>query len=312
VRWLLLIHHLPPEPAYLRVKVRRQLDRIGAVAVKSSVYAIPASEEALEDLQWLLQEILLAGGEGSLAEATFVDGDTNARLVERFREVSSTAYLELANAASDLKSARAEERAGSLEGKARRLRSRLEELKQVDHFHAEGRDAADRAVSELIDAAEGGRRSSSAARIEPLRVGSGRTWATRRGVKVDRIASAWLIKRFIDPRARFVFVDPDASTQEPGTLRFDMFEGEFTHEGGGCTFETLVSRFRLDEPALRALGEIVHDIDCKDEKFGRQETAGVASIVDGIVRAHSDDRTRLARGTDFLDALLEHFRARLV
>jgi hypothetical protein len=129
-------------------------------------------------------------------------------------------------------------------------------------------------------------------------------------VKVDRISSAWLIKRFIDPRARFVFVDPESFRHEPGTLRFDMFEGEFTHEGDACTFETLLARFGLEDPALRALAEIVHDIDCKDEKFQRPETPGITSIIDGIVRSHADDWTRLARGSELLDALLEHFRGR--
>ena len=318
-RWLLLIHHLPPEPAYLRVKVRRQLERIGAIPVKRSVYAIPASEDALEDLRWLLQEIVRAGGEGSLAEATFVDGATHALLVERSREARSSAYLELVQAAAELDMALVEADAGSVGGavgaavgsKARRLRSRLENLKQVDFFHAEGRQAADRAVADVVEAAQRGRGSEAPARTERASIGGGRTWVTRRGAKVDRISSAWLIKRFIDPRARFVFVDPDSFAHEPGMLRFDMFEGEFTHEGDGCTFETLLSRFGLEDPALRALAEIVHDIDCKDEKFQRPETPGVASVVDGIVRSHPDDWTRLARGSVLLDSLLEHFRGRL-
>jgi hypothetical protein len=247
-----------------------------------------------------------------VAEATFVDGATHARLVERFREASNAAYLELVSAASALKSAHAEEPTpGAFEGRARRIRRRLDDVKQVDFFAAEGRQAADRAVSDLADAAgELAEPTGSKGPTEPVRA-SGRTWVTRQGAKVDRIASAWLIRRFIDPRARFVFVDPESFEHEPGTLRFDMFEGEFTHEGDGCTFETLVARFGLDEPALRALAQIVHDIDCKDEKFGRPETPGVAAIVDGIVRGHADDWTRLTRGAAFLDALLEHFRARL-
>ena len=304
-----MIHHLPPEPAYLRVKVRRQLERIGAIPVKRSVYAIPASEDALEDLRWLLQEIVREGGEGSLAEAAFLDGATHARLVERSREASSSAYFDVVHAAAELGTALSEQDVGSVGGKARRLRSRLEEVKQVDFFRAEGRDAAVRAVSDVITAVQQGQPDASARASETGIVGGGRTWVTRRGVKVDRIASAWLIKRFVDPRARFVFVDPDSFTPDPGMLRFDMFEGEFTHEGDRCTFETLMSRFGLEDAALRALAEIVHDIDCKDGKFQRAETAGVAAVVDGIVRSHADDWTRLGRGSLFLDVLLEHFRA---
>ncbi len=101
----------------------------------------------------------------------------------------------------------------------------------------------------------------------------GSVWVTRQGVHVDRIASAWLIRRFIDPEARFKFVPAKGYVPEPGELRFDMFEAEFTHEGDRCTFEVLLARAGLADPALAAIGEIVHDIDLKDAKFGREETA---------------------------------------
>jgi hypothetical protein len=131
----------------------------------------------------------------------------------------------------------------------------------------------------------------------------GATWVTRAGIKVDRIGSAWLIRRFIDPTARFKFVPAKGYRAEPGELRFDMYQGEFTHEGDRCTFETLVLRFGLTDPALRALGEIVHDVDCKDEKFGRAEAAGIASLVGGLVLAYPDDAERLERGAAVFEGL---------
>jgi hypothetical protein len=133
----------------------------------------------------------------------------------------------------------------------------------------------------------------------------------RKGIKVDRMASAWLIRRFIDPEARFSFVSPDERDLPPGCLRFDMFEGEYTHVGDGCTFETLMDRFGLDRPSLRAVAEIVHDIDCKDEKFGRAETPGVQSLVDGIVLRHADDATRLEHGSALFESLHESLAARV-
>jgi hypothetical protein len=123
------------------------------------------------------------------------------------------------------------------------------------------------------------------------------------GVHVDRISSAWLIRRFIDPDARFRFVAPKGYRPEPGELRFDMFEGEFTHDGDRCTFETLCRHFALRDRGLSAIAEMVHDIDCKDDKFGREETAGFRLVVDGIVRAHDADETRLERGAAVLDDL---------
>lgn len=140
-------------------------------------------------------------------------------------------------------------------------------------------------------------------RTPPDVVPRGATWVTRQGVHVDRMASAWLIRRFIDPEARFRFVAARGHQPRDGELRFDMYEGDYAHEGGDCTFQTLVRRFGLADPGLDAIGEIVHDIDCKDERFGRSETAGVASLVRGIVALHDADEDRLARGAALFDDL---------
>jgi len=139
----------------------------------------------------------------------------------------------------------------------------------------------------------------------------GRVWVTRQGVKIDRMASAWLIRRFIDTTATFKFVPPRGYRPERAEVRFDMFEAEFTHDGANCTFETLLERFGLRDRALRAIGEIVHDIDCKDERFARAEAPGLALVVDGIARAHADDAERIERAAAMFDDLYAHFeRAR--
>jgi hypothetical protein len=133
---------------------------------------------------------------------------------------------------------------------------------------------------------------------------------TRTGVHVDRIASAWLVRRFVDPEARFRFVPAKGHVPAPGELRFDMFEAEFTHEGDRCTFEVLLTRLGLGEPALRAIAEIVHDIDLKDGKFARPEAEGIRTLVDGICAATGDDEERLARGGAVFEDLHSHFRRR--
>ena len=134
-----------------------------------------------------------------------------------------------------------------------------------------------------------------------------RTWVTRQQVQVDRIASAWLIRRFIDREARFKFVPSSGYKPQSGELRFDMFEGEFTHQGDRCTFEVLVAHAGLSDPALTAIGEIIHDIDLKDDKYGRAETAGVKSLIAGIATPGADDEQRLARGAMLLDGLYDSF-----
>jgi len=135
----------------------------------------------------------------------------------------------------------------------------------------------------------------------------GRTWVTRIGVHVDRIASAWLIRRFIDPEAKFKFVAPKGYAALADELRFDMFEAEFSHEGDRCTFEVLCTGFALDAPGLRAIAELVHDIDLKDGKFARPEVAGLAAQIAGLALLHREDETRLARGAELFDELLTYF-----
>ena len=133
-------------------------------------------------------------------------------------------------------------------------------------------------------------------------------WATRPGVHVDRAACAWLIRRFIDPEARFKFVSGKGYRPKEAELRFDMFEAEFTHEGDKCTFEVLLERCGLKDAALRAIAELIHDIDLKDGKFGRTEVAGIRTLIEGIGAATNDDTQRIARGSEVLNDLYEYFR----
>ena len=133
-------------------------------------------------------------------------------------------------------------------------------------------------------------------------------WVTRPGPHIDRPACAWLIRRFIDPDARFRFVDPETYRPMPGELRFDMFEAEFTHEGDHCTLEVLIDRLGITEPALTPIAEIVHDIDLKDGKFARPETAGIDKLIAGIAMAHPEDEERLERAAAVFDDLYQYFR----
>lgn len=234
-RWLLLIHHLPPKPDYVRVKVRRRLQRLGAVLLKNSVYVLPRSDEAREDFQWLAAEIAADGGDAMICAADFLSGVSDEDLTAMFRRPQDS------SAPAD---------------------------------------------------------SGAAAAVQNA------TWVTRRGVFIDRIASAWLIQRFIDPRATFKFVANDYRPRE-GELRFDMYRGEYGHVGDRCTFETLLIEFGLDDAALIAIGEMVHDLDCKDGKFERPETAGIGAVIRGIALATDDDEERLNRGRAIFDGLYD-------
>jgi len=286
----MLIHQLPPKPDYLRVKLRRRLQRIGAVPLKRTVYVLPVTDQAREDLEWLAQEITADGGEATLAHGSFLDAATDRRLVAAFQTARNADFAEITAATRH-------ERADF-----DRLTRRMADVMALDHFGAPGRADAEAALDALARrlAGTGGQAASAPLSGSPPR---GRTWVTRTGVYVDRIASAWLIQRFIDPDARFRFVAPKGYRPEPQEVRFDMFEGEFTHVGDSCTFETLCRHFELKDPALAVIGEIVHNIDLKDDKYERPETPGLRIVMDGIASASSDDATRLARGAAMLDDL---------
>jgi hypothetical protein len=267
------------------VKIRRRLHALGAVALKNTVYVLPAGDDSLESFQWLAQEIVTQGGEASICEAAVLAGTSDAELVAAFQSARQSDYAEIADAARD----------GTAEPE--RLRSRLARVAAIDHFDAPGRADAEAAVAS---------RETPMTTPQTDTAPRGATWVTRGGVYVDRIASAWLIRRFIDPAARFHFVPPKGYEPAPGELRFDMYEGEYTHQGDHCTFEVLCDHFKLKDAGLGVIAEIVHDLDCRDDKFERPEAPGIKLVLDGIVRAHPDDQARLERGAAMLDDLYAH------
>ena len=287
-RWLLLIHQLPPKPDYFRVKIWRRLLALGAVAIKNSVYALPFSAQATEDLQWLRKEITAGGGEASVCRASFVDGLTDAQIESLFRAARDSEYAEVTRAAENVSGA----------SDPVRLERRLRDVIALDHFGATGRKTAEAAVAKLKAAKKPAKRERAPS---PAPTPARRVWVTRPDVHVDRIASAWLIKRFIDRKARFVFGEARADA-----VSFDMFEGDYTHDGDRCTFEVLVQRFGLDQDAaLRAIAEMVHDVDLKDKKFGRDETPGFERLIAGIVKRNARDEARIERGRELLNDLYE-------
>ena len=317
-RWLLLIHQLPAKPAYARVKIWRRLAEIGAVPVKNAVHALPASEQAQEDFEWLLRETIASGGEALICEARLVDGLNDEEVQALFdaaREADYDALGREIRAVLDQRggqSAPADEDLGAMRAQLKRWRKRLADIVSLDFFGANGRETAEAALAEI--AARLLEQDPAAATPPETadRIGrlQHRVWVTRRNVHVDRIASAWLIGRFIDPQAEFRFVAGQGYRPAPGELRFDMFEAEFTHEGDRCTFEVLLARTGLSGPALTAIAEIVHDLDLKDAKFGRDEAAGIACLIGGLAAASRDDDERLARGAVLFDDLYEYFYRR--
>jgi hypothetical protein len=272
------------------------------------------NEETQEDFEWLLREIQEGGGEAFLCESRLIDGLSDEEVRTLFDRARDADYGEISKLAQSLaKSLRrkgASDAAPELRAQVARLRKRLAEIAAIDFFGAIGRETAEellRGLEAQLDKDEpvAGKAKTEPNLTETLR---NRTWVTREGVYADRIASAWLIRRFIDPEARFKFVSGKGYRPQEDELRFDMFEAEFTHEGDKCTFEVLLERAGLNDSALRAIAEIIHDIDLKDDKFGRTEVAGIRTLIDGIRVSTKDDANRITRGTDVFNDLYEFFR----
>jgi hypothetical protein len=311
--WLLLIHQLPAKPAYARVKVWRRLQALGAVIVKNAVYALPSNEETQEDFAWLAREIVELGGEALVCEAELVEGLDDNELRRMFVAARNEDYAGLAKEADGLAARLAgdasDQELGDVANQTARLRKQLSEVAAIDFFEADGRDPAEQRIAGLEHRMSQGSEAMTTGQAGAAPAGMGdKIWVTREHVQIDRIASAWLIRRFIDSSARFKFVPGRSYAPRAGEVRFDMFEGEYTHEGDRCTFEVLLLRAGIDDPALAAIGEIIHDIDLKDGKYGREETAGIRTVMSGIAAAHRDDEARLARGAAVLDDLYEYLR----
>jgi hypothetical protein len=304
--WLLLVHQIPPKPAYLRAKVLRRLTQLGAIPLKKSAYLLPSGDAPLEDFEWLRREIVEQGGDAWILEGTLKAGLTAEAAREAFRRARAADFAELtADARALLDRARAaNDDENNLTAEWRRLDRRTKAVGRIDFFDAPGREELE-VLMDTINHTLHPAHAPATTAADALR---GRTWMTRAGVKVDRISSAWLIRRFIDPAATFVFVDPDGEPPSTDVVRFDMFEGEFTHDGDLCTFEVLLrASTRAADEALQAIAQIVHDLDLKDDRYQRPETAGVAAMIHGITARHADDHQRIAEGATLLDAFYASF-----
>lgn len=314
-RWLLLVHQFPAKPSNLRVRTWRRLQQLGAIAVKQAVYVLPDSPGAREDFEWLKAEIEGAGGQAIVFMADSVDAWSDDALVEEFREARQGMYADLAREVEhvlrrlDTRSQRARRRAPAgtrvLEG----FRQRFAAIERIDYFGSAGRDR----VVTLLEQFE--QRLSERVRGPAASVAAGtsqassyhqRLWVTRPRPGVDRMASAWLIRRFIDPEARFGFV-PDRASVPRDAVPFDMFDVEFSHRGERCTFETLCEVFRIRKGAVTRVAEIVHDLDLKDSRFGAPEASVTGVVIDGLQLLYADDDTLLAQGITLFEALYRAF-----
>lgn len=297
--WLLLMFQLPARRASKRVSIWRKLQKYGALNWKHCAYLLPFGSANLERFQWLAAEVQKYQGESSVVEAPLIHGYSRQQVISLFNRARAAQYESLIrDARLALRSAAGRSKAQQLFDFSR-LNRRLADLNSIDFFGCGKRKEAEDSIKALEARARGG--GDSTGGKKQARTYQNCVWQTRPRPEVDRVGSAWLIRHFIDPKAKFVFSrDADAY---PGALRFDMFQGEFTHVGEDCTFEVLLRHFKLRDKRLVEMGQMVHDADLEDDKFGRPEGKAIELITKGWGKTDWTDQQILNRGFELFDAL---------
>jgi hypothetical protein len=292
--WLLLTFTLPTKRASQRVEVWRKLQRYGAVPLGNSGYLLPNTPTNQERFEWLATAIRKYAGEASVVKVQSIDNLSSPQLIGRFAEARAREYQELIRELQKLSSTSPQKRAS---GRMSRLRARFLEIVEIDFFNG----ALQKRVEKLLARAD----TSPSPEGKPGKINpreyQGRTWVTRSRPGIDRSASAWLIQRFIDKKARFTFAREEHVSRE--SVPFDMFHGGFGHRGEDCTFEALQKTFRIRDKKVEVIGQIVHDADLLDEKFGRKEGFGVDEVLNGWAKQGISDGKLLERGIQLIEAL---------
>ena len=290
--WLLLTFSLPRKGASLRVSVWRKLQRYGSLPLGNSGYLLPNDTANREKFEWLATTIRGSHGEASVLEVQSIDNYSGSQLAKRFSEARTGDYRELLK---DIRKASTKK----LPTQIARLRQRFQDIVSIDYFTSPLREQVERALAVLkepqtkLALPEFGKVSKSAYQ--------NRKWVTRPRPGVDRVMSAWVIRKFIDPKACFVFANEDQKPTD--AVPFDMYEGGFGHRGEDCTFETLTKAFRIPDKRVAVMGEIVHDADLFDEKFGRREGFGVDEVMKGWAQQNSSDSELLERGMQLAEGI---------
>lgn len=296
--WLLLLYTLPTKQAAGRVNLWRKLRKVGACPLRTSAYVLPDEPAHVERFQWLAQQVRDYDGEATFARVTKIEGLSNEEIKRLFNDVRAEDYAVLEKSLGLLIAANRKKVGGEFAGAVEKLRRQFQEIRAIDYFDCPLAHEVEMLFQRAGRLSEPRRKSPAV--LDAKRFHE-RTWLTRPRPEIDRVGSAWLIRKFIDPRATFVFAaSPNA---HPKALPYDMVGVEFTHHGDDCTFETLLKRFAVSDPAARQIGEMIHDADLEDGKFQRTECVGLELLFKGWARLGFEDAEILDKGFACFDAL---------
>jgi hypothetical protein len=303
--WVLLLYALPKGKGPERVALWRRLRQYGCLTLNTSAYILPDRPSCQERFEWLAKQILDAGGEATVSKVLMIEGLRDEEIQKRFNAERNAEYIELLKEATALR--KRKEPPSTLSRKFERLRRLANETREIDYFGAsKGRDLDD--VLRQIEKELRGTPERAAVPILERKHYLNRVWITRPNPEIDRCASAWLIRKFIDPKAAFQFV-----AQKPRRsmgVTFDMLEADFTHQGDSCTFETLCLRFAINDSIISRIAEMVHDADLEDEKFDRQEVIGIDLMLKGLAHMKKSSDEILTAGISAIEALFHVLKSR--
>ena len=308
MRWLTLLTTLPPTPTRHRVGVWRKLQRMGAARLRGSAWILPETAETTELFQWLVQEIQSFRGEATLLHVERIGNMTHEQVTALFHAARAAEYQAVGQGCREILAQLDRSRTSSrgsltpLRAKLDGLKRELDRIQAIDYLEA---PAGQRARALWETTAQRLRAVETRPRAVARHRGSlpprGSTWVTRPRPHIDRIASAWLIKRFCDPEATFAFADA-ADAARKG-IPFDVLGAAFGHHGEDCTFETLIKRFGIKDRRVKLIAEIVHEADLHDGKFTRHESTGLDLAIKGLAEATPDDHELLERGLALFEGL---------
>ena len=301
--WLLLLFSLPTSRNTERVAVWRRLKKVGAVQFKTSTYLLPDEPSQHEQFQWLAQQIRDYGGDSTLVRAQEIEGLTREKVVSVFNAARDQDYAVLRRALQTFIARRRKLDVAAAATELERFTRQFRELRQIDFFDS----ARGHEVAMLLRRAEGPRRLLKLRTLDAKQY-RGKTWLTRPRPEIDRVGSAWLISKFIDPKAKFVFAPTVQAVLE--VIPFDMLDAEFSHHGNCCTFETLTRRFAISDKAVAKIGEMIHDADLDDARFQRVECVGIDRVLKGWAKEGLPDDEILRRGFECFDALYAFLQKR--
>ncbi len=315
--WILFFYAVPSTPVSNRMKVWRKLMKAGAMPLKGAVYIMPFTHEHYEFLQWLVAEVSAMKGEAALVSIEKVDTIKDSEIVNLFNQARINDYLAVEKEVEafirklhDIKKGGQGQDQKGLSGHLDKIFKSFAETRKIDFFNSPEGGALHEKLGRIKDelnslmGAKANIDRPSTITRKSTAVYQGRVWVTRKRPFVDRMASAWLIKRYIDSEALFEFIEESEMDDiAPAAIVFDMGGGEFTHQGDLCTFEVLIKAFGLKDRGLKQIAEIVHDLDVKDEKYHSPEAAGLEGILSGIRKSAGQDSEALSQGMQVFEML---------